>query len=431
MNEQRYLHDEVVDKYPFQNRDKLLNNLLAERQEEQFHLWNIYGEAGLGKSRLLRELRARTRRGSIALLVDLAALPAEPSAKPDALLSALLAEISDHTSHLPVKADFKQRSGMVIATLIELSNQQQVFLLFDTTELHQDDRSFWNWLEEYVARPLITQGSARLIFAGRVPVPFGLPEIRNHIHLEHLDELDQASDARQLVWEALYAGKKEYSDEDLQKSADLVLSLSFGHPGLTEKLAEFLAQKDELDFSPALRLEACDRILLRFISEEVIKSMQETPWGGLLWWVSVLDIFDLDILRTYFGCVHDQLADATDEGSEGLSEQAQDTFREMRQAIQKVKEEKDGFYIKGISDLRLRYAIAWREGVSYRLLGILRDIVRGCFKQLWSEDYRRGLQAAVQTMDALAKLVPDDEQARTAILKSKDNYQNRLSALDE
>jgi hypothetical protein len=357
----------------FRNRDDEIKQIL---ETEPGALLNIYGEAGIGKSRLLEELMQRILAKSSAALVfrvDLGPLAEKETDRPERVLREITSQAKDWLKGRWLSPE--QVAGQIVAQLTERARQVPVVLMFDTTEVLQEDMDFWSWIEEHLASPLIIRGQTRLIFAGRVPAPWRRLEVRRALKLLPLDPLPVRDASRDLIQEVLHQENADLkSEEAIKQALDLILELSFGHPLLSEELATYVASRCPI--SPSItefRLELCQQVVKPFVEEYFFKGI-ELVWKELLWWISVLDWFDVTILQRYLGYVTPDL----------------------------IEGKPDYFFIQGITRLRIRNTVVWREERGDRLHGVIGDIVRHCFKTMDWKEYRRACQAAAEMFEGLA-----------------------------
>ncbi len=370
----------------FQDRDESLKQL-CDPANKGF-LLNIYGEAGIGKSRLMMEAGERLRQNSppaLVFYVDLKPLSERASMeRPAALIQGLLDRAE---GRLRVERQgVEYAAGQVIAQLTALSDQNPVVLMFDTTETLQEDMEFWSWLEANLVGPLVVEGRVQLIFAGRIPAPWRRVEVRRAVKLLLLQPLHPQEAARALAREVLRQHKAHWSDAALEQAVALVLEFSFAHPLLSEKLAEFIAQKwsppPDSGVGVEFQRELCEGVVKPFVEQHLLETV-EPPWKEILQWVSVLDWFDATILQRYLQRVTPEL----------------------------VKDKPDYFFVQGLTRLRIHHTVVWREERGDRMHGVIGDIIRHCFRVQKPEDYRRACTEAAKMFDDLAGDFGDDPEA--------------------
>jgi hypothetical protein len=362
-------------------------------------LLNIYGEAGIGKSRLLEELTQRILAESPAALVfkvDLGPLAEKETDRPERVLREITSQAKDWLKGRWLSPE--QVAGQIVAQLTERARQVSVVLMFDTTEVLQEDMDFWSWIEEHLASPLIIRGQTRLIFAGRVPAPWRRLEVRRALKLLPLDPLPVRDASRDLIQEVLQQENADLkTEEDLSQALDLILELSFGHPLLSEKLASYVAPRWPPESAlSVLKLELCEKIVQPFVEEYLFKGIAP-PWKEMLWWISVLDWFDATILQRYFEYVQPNM----------------------------IKGKPDYFFVQGITRLRIRNTVVWREERGDRLHGVILDIVRHCFKIRKPEDFSDACQAAAEMFKALADEFDTDSLEAEQYLQEAENYRRQ------
>lgn len=385
----------------FQNREEALNQIISEVNQNM--LLNVYGEAGIGKSRLLDEAIQRLRTKSppvLVLKINLEQIaPHMPGSRPEQLLRTLVNQAPNRLSS--AWEDKEQVARQIVAQLNKLAGQMSVCLIYDTTEVLQEDMDFWNWLETHLVSRLTVEGQVRQVFAGRVPVPWRRIEVRRVIRLLRLEPLAVDKYARKLVCEILQLnmpGSKTLEgveDKEISEEAvDLVLEFSFGHPLLSEKLAAYVAARWPLP--DGFKHTLCQDVIKPFIEEYFFGNV-EKPWNEILWWASVLDWFDTTILQRYLKQV----------------------------AASLIENKQDYFFIQGITRLRIHHTVVWREVDGDRLHGVIRDIVRHCLKVMDPEGYTRACQAAAVVMEELASEFPADEPEVEQLRKKAQFYRQR------
>ena len=369
---------------PFRGREPELESLLPGGAKSR--LQNVYGVSGIGKSRLLREVADRVREsspGAIVIRVDLETLPRDPSARPRALLEAIVEQEPGRLRGL--WHDTEQVAGEIAGQLDGLASSVSlpVYLMFDSTEHVQQDAVFWRWAEANLIGPLVVEENVRLVFAGRVPAPWRRFEVRSAVRLLSLSPLSQEGAAQQLIADALRLYNSDLSSQVIDRAVPFLLDLSFGHPLLSEELAEYTASSlpAALEDEEKLRRELCAKVVAHYIEENLFKDL-DPPWPEILEWTSVLDRFDPQLLRRYL-----TLLDA------------------------KLAEQPEYFFIQGVAAMRIQHALVWYEGEGYVIHGVLKDILRHNLEILKPDMFRQACRAAVQVYQEMASELAGTEEA--------------------
>jgi len=387
----------------FQNREEALNELCTP--VTQSPLLNVYGEAGIGKSRLLKqavfELQQRRTSAALVFRVDLEPLAKIESGRVEALLRAII-EQSQGRLH-SVWHNVEQVAGKLVIQLSDLAAHTPVYLMFDTTEALQEDMVFWEWLQEHFIEPLVIDGRVKQIFAGRVPVPWRRFELRRNVKLLPIGPIKTYTAITDLIKEQLEKGNPNLQDDNVRDEAvDLVLEFSFGHPGLSEKIAEYVAPRWPVESPEDFEIELCKDVVKPFINQFLFEDI-EPLWNEILWWASVLDWFDTTILQRYLGQLE----------------------------LEQVKGEPDYFFIQGIARLRTKNTVVWREEHGDRLHGVLRDIVRQCLKTMDPARYRKACSKVAETFQSIADEFVDEKDYAEQYSKQAELYQRRADNIKE
>jgi hypothetical protein len=386
----------------YQGPREALDWICAE--PDQNLLLNIYGEAGIGKSRLLHEAAQRLQAKStpaLVLQVDLKLLTGASANRPERLLRALIAQSEGRLSSVWQSQSMEQVAGLVVAQLTEIAHRVPVYLMFDTTEVFQEDMGFWHWMEGDLVGPLAIGGQVRLVFAGRAPVPWRRLEVRRRVRLLSLEPLSPQEGAKSLIREVLQQHNPRLEeDEILEQAVNLILEFSFGHPLLSKSLANYAALRWPMPSLSEFRLELCRETVEPFIEQYLFEGIAP-PWNEILWWASVLDGFDAIILQRYLEQVAPELI-------EGKS---------------------DFFFIQGITNLRIRNTVVWLDELGNHLQGVIADIVRRCFETLYPERYQRACRAAAETVENLGNELPDGDPEAQRYRQEAEKYRQRATSI--
>lgn len=366
--------------YRFVNRSAEIV-MICEASSPQSVL-NIFGESGIGKTRLLKEAIARLA-DSLVIDIDLESLSEIKPAQRAARLIELLAEQLAGADVEQLDSDV--RLDWLVAELAERSRIRSVFLFFDTTEALQDDIDFWRWLEASLMSPLVFEPSNRFVFAGRIPVPFSRIEVRRVLKLLHLTPLATNADreasaqrrdgsaGRELVREVLVRHNPRLTGDQLQQATDLVLEFSFGHPLLSEQMALFVAEQSAAGLDVDNR-HLAQAVVKPFIDSRLFDKIDE-PWKRILELASVLDWFDPIILMRFLRNADPQL----------------------------VLGQGDDFFIQGVRQLRQQHTVVWRDERGDTLHGVIAAIVRYYLRVAEPDIYRDACSAAEKTFREFAE----------------------------
>jgi hypothetical protein len=385
---------------PFKDRDEELNSIVSSMTDVP--LLDIYGVAGIGKSRLIEEagLRLRDREPQAVLIqVDLMDLPPDPPGRPEAFLRSLIAQEPARLQGAWQNAE--QVAAEVVvqlnAIVSKLTPDTPVYLFVDTTEVVQEDMDFWSWMENNLVGPLIVAGQVRQVFAGRIPVPWRRFEVRRAVKLLSLGPLPPEEAARELIVEILKLRNPNLSPEVIQQAATLLTDLSFGHPLLSEDLAAYAVSHlpQMLQQPEAFQRELSEKVVAPFADSYLFEDIP-APWPEVLKWASVLHQFDPLLLRRYLTKLDDSL----------------------------VADKQDYFFVQGLAMLRIRYATIWHAGEGTVVHGILRDILRRNLQILRPDDFQQACQAAAAVYDELADEFPSESEEASRYRNEAEQYRS-------
>jgi hypothetical protein len=241
------------------------------------------------------------------------------------------------------------------------------------------------------------KGRVRMIFAGRVPAPWRDYDVRrlNQIHrldpLSTQDDLERQGAARDLIRNVLRQSGSIVPDADIRLLTELILKFSYGHPGLSEKLASWVVEPG-VGRWPApdinqFRKSIAEGRIKEYIDSFLFKDI-DADWRLILRWAGILNWFDAAVLCQYL---------------EALV---------VAGVIPRCAylDNWDSFFVPGIDRLRLQdAAVVWaRDG--YRLYGVTREIVRQCLKVSDPVGFRRASRCAGQVIRTVAsEFAPDEE----------------------
>lgn len=382
-----------------------------DREEEvqqivhgRFVLLNVYGETGIGKTTLLRECRKKWESlGSSykVFLVDLKDWPGK-NRPIDELLRAVIAQAPETFTGVWTSAE--QAAGLVVSQLSVRAQQcptEQpcVILIFDTTEVLQNESEVWEWLEKNLVRPLVLAQNIKMIFSGRTPVRWLDFEVRRHaeppLRLEPLWSGQAGGPARELALELIGQKGGVFTEAQRQALVKVILDLSFGHPYLIERLAESVCEHPDWAESPGLASRLSAEVVAGFIEEQVFAEIP-AEWRVLLWWMSVLDCFDTFLLQTFLN-----------RAVPGL-----------------VKGRQEAYFLQGIRLLHDRSILIWEESQGEQFQGVVGKIIRKCFSITRRDDYIRANKAAAEAYRQLMSDYLVDEE------DLKRNYQAQAAIYD-
>jgi len=385
----------------FQDREDVLAELCAP--VSQSLLLNVFGETGIGKSRVLQETARRLqidKPSSLILQINMEKF-ADAEDRPTAVLRALIDQAEGHVSGIWQSTE--QVAAIIVGQLGALAAHAPVYLMFDTTEALQEDNAFWDWLHQNLTEPLVVDGRVKQIYAGRIPVSWRRFELRRTVKLLPLGPITPVGASRSLVKQALLQSNPALKEtEDFQPAIDIVLEFSFGHPLLSERLAAYVAQhwppaQPLAQFKEAL----CAEEVVPFIDQALFEDI-EPPWNKILWWASVLDWFDPTILQQY-----------------------------IEEVMPEMQGKPDYFFIREVAQLRTHNTVVWQEKRGDRLHGLIQDIVRQCLKTVDVTRYRRACEAAAKTFESIANEFSAEDSYAEQFKNEAEIYHQRLRRLEE
>jgi len=385
----------------FQDREEVLAELCAPASQSL--LVNVFGETGIGKSRVLLETAHKLERdgpSALVLQIDIEKL-ADADDRPTAVLRALIDQAEGRVSG--IWQSVEQVAAVIVGQLGVLAVHTPVYLMFDTTEVLQEDSAFWDWLHQNLTEPLVVDGRVKQIYAGRIPVAWRRFELRRAVKLLPLGPITPVAASRALVEQALLQRNSALQDvETLSQAIDMVLEFSFGHPRLSEKLAAYVANR----WPPTQPLvqfkeKLCNQEVAPFVRQSLFQDI-ESPWDEILWWASVLDWFDPTILQQY-----------------------------IERVMPEMQGKPDYFFIREIAHLRTHNTVVWREQRGDRLHGLIQNIVRQCLKTMDVERYKRACLAAAETFESIATEFIEEESYAQQFKNEAVIYRQRLQKLEE
>jgi len=350
----------------------------------------------------VQRLRARDT-PTLALFIDLACLPGRSELRPEALLRELIDQAGG------LLRGFWRTPEQVVAEIVSqlstLASSRTVYFFCDTTEAVQDDRAFWDWLEEHLAGPLAVEGYVRQVYAGRVRAPWRRIEVRRTLRTYRLEPLPQQEEPRPvqaLTIEVFNQTKTPECQLAPDQAASLAEDFACGHPLLAQDIARYLGAQPCADLEvPELKKKVATEVIKPFIEQVFFRGIPG-EWREILAWAGVLDWFDATILRAYLGQI-------------GLE----------------IPLDWEAFFISGMAVLVRQYALVeWDNSTgAYRLAGTVRDIIRRQMEIAEIEQYRHALEAAAQAFEQVANEFFREEDVakeRQRLVSEASKYRQRL-----
>jgi hypothetical protein len=362
---------------PFQNRVDELKKI-SDPPVASLVL-DIYGEAGIGKSRLLMEARERCRQaGRTVLLIDLnVADPGDLTG----LVTKALVEVPE-----PLRIGWagpEDAAARIVRWLAEAAQvKEPAYLMLDTTEHLQNEDAFWRWLEANLIAPLLVQNKARVLVvcAGRMPAPWRRFEVRRRVSTLALQPLPPGAGAEDLLQAALQPCRGVLTDEEWSALLAMLSDLAFGHPRLSLDLTQYCTSSLKAGLSAALadpdalRHTLCRNVVAPTARDYFYQGLDPT-WIAALEWASVLRQFDAQLLREYVEACDPDLTVCHNELD----------------------------FVTGLMELRSRHALIWQAGSGYTVHGVLGQIIRRNMQILEPERYGTACRAAAALFSRMAK----------------------------
>lgn len=381
----------------FQGR-KREKDLICQSNGTGSPLLDIYGEPGMGKTRLLAEAASelRCRSGQpIVCYADFKTFGNDVAQWKRRLLEALVS-----TADGRLKPSGGISTADIVKQLNALTDPPPV-LMFDSTEEVYGNTEFLDWLKMDLVLPLVNGNKVRMVFASSTRVPWNNHLIRLKIQPVSMNSLESARStdpAQSLVREILRAQALRPDDAEINRLSAIVIELSCGHPKLAQHLANRIVIDRQNRYWQARSDHAGKRLATEvvkpFIDQEWFRKI-ESPWPGILWWASILPWFDSTVLRDYLTRSHRSVT---------LSSW-------------------DAFFIEGIPRVQRQIAaVTWVEG-GYRLSDTIREVVRRCWQLTDRKDYSRSIDAARAVWQTL---INDSESEPS----DRARYQRELDAFN-
>ncbi len=384
----------------FQDRIKEVRTICAPQSQNA--LINVHGEAGIGKSSLLKKAQQKLQKQKQkpwVILINLADIKAPDHESCRALLlEALLEQTGSNMDAFWHTQDNTGKTEIILAHLQTLARDRPLYMFYDTTEVFLEDAECWRWIEKSLVEPLITTDlPVTQVFAGRVPVLWRSFTARRVLQDLPLGPIEPDGDIRKIIKEAVQEQITELAAEDLETITKLVLDFSLSHPALSKQIATFVSHHFCKTQTLITRDIICKQIVAPFIEQSLFEYIEE-PWKQILWWASVLERFDATILQRYLS----------------------------KAAPALVENQQDYFFSQGIGQLRRHNILEWSTAEGDRLRGLIKDIVRHCLQILDPERYCRACLAAADTFEEIAQdLLALGEQAEANLyIQQAENYQH-------
>ena len=376
---------------------------------------NIYGEAGIGKTKLLRESKKELegRYQASVFYVDLESASKSSGNLASRILESLISQRKGNYDAL-FSQKLEEIASKLVAELNQLAENKRVVIMLDTTEVIQDDMDFWSWMENNLVSPLAVYEKVLLIFAGRVPVPWRRYEVRRTVKTVKLAPLEyhkqttsdalpashsvveSGTPAHDLVHEAVANANPQLTAEQCEAIIQLTIDYTFGHPALSLAVGKYLAiywlpEKG----SQQAQVRMAEEVIKPFIDQVFFKTVDEL-WRKILWWISPLVDFGPIFLRYYLS----QVLAAEVEGKT------------------------DSFFAAGLTNLRIKHAVIWKRVENEQFHGTIGRIVSRCFQVVSPSDFNKACNAAYQTCLRLVnEFLSDDEIGKQEMLERARYYQ--------
>lgn len=394
-----------MDEEPvFQDRQLEVKKILSR----EYSLLNIFGEPGIGKTRLLQECQKIWKASgqpikiiSVDFKTIQEGLELEQGAA-GAVIRAIQNQAPEWFEPRPgetaQQAVFKIVKHFKHAAQAAGDDHAGTVILFDNTETMQNQKKFWSWMEEHLISPLLHL-KVNMIFSGRVPLRWDDFEVRRcasePLQLLPLDDGGVNQPAYAMALELLRRGGQR-QEHETQQWIPILLELSAGHPRLIELLARALAQQPPAESPAGVRAWLSETVVYPFIQDCLFEGVA-ADWKILLWWMSILDEINVTYLEAYLKQVAPEL----------------------------VSDQPLFYFMEGIRSLRERSLLEWKVGLGDQFKPVIGQIVRRCFATIGAADYQRANRAAANTYRMLAAdfLEFEDEE--------KQDYENRAVSYDQ